>query len=196
MCAVAVVSLSFAAGAEARPVRHHAAQSDHYLRHHGPVLWPLEIPGGQYAPLNWGEVSGWTDDDPLPAFKTFRASCKPIVAQTVPPADIKALGNSLLDPCKLARAATISDTAKAREFFEQQFIPLQISRLGEDAGFVTGYYEPVVDGSRVQTDVYNVPVYRRPSNLFVRGFSQGSVELAEQGPGVPENRPPQAGALL
>jgi membrane-bound lytic murein transglycosylase A len=181
LCAVAVVSLSFAAGAEARPVRHHAAQSDHYLRHHGPVLWPLEIPGGQYAPLNWGEVSGWTDDDPLPAFKTFRASCKPIVAQTVPPADIKALGNSLLDPCKLARAATISDTAKAREFFEQQFIPLQISRLGEDAGFVTGYYEPVVDGSRVQTDVYTVPVYRRPSNLFVRGFSQASVSLPNKG---------------
>ena len=53
-------------------------------------------------------------------------------------------------------------------------MPLQISRLGEDAGFVTGYYEPVIDGSRTQTDVYNVPVYRRPSNLFVRGFNQDS----------------------
>ena len=51
---------------------------------------------------------------------------------------------------------------------------LQISRLGEDAGFVTGYYEPILDGSRTQTDVYNVPVYRRPSNLFVRGFKQDS----------------------
>ena len=108
-------------------------------------------------------------------------SCRPIVAQTVPPADIKALGTSLLDPCKLARATNISDTAGAREFFEQQFIPLQISRLGEDAGFVTGYYEPIVDGSRVQTDVYTVPVYRRPSNLFVRGFSQASVGLPNKG---------------
>ena len=181
MSAIALISLCFGGGAEARPARHHAAQSDQHHRHHGPVLWPLEIPGGQYAPLKWSEVSGWTDDDPLPAFKTFRASCKPIVAQTVPPVEIKALGNSLLDPCKLARTAAISDTAKAREFFEQQFIPLQISRLGEDAGFVTGYYEPIVDGSRVQTDVYNVPVYRRPSNLFVRGFSQDASSLPNKG---------------
>ena len=35
--------------------------------------------------------------------------------------------------------------------------------------------------SRVQTDVYTVPVYRRPSNLFVRGFSQSSVSLPNKG---------------
>ena len=46
---------------------------------------------------------------------------------------------------------------------------MRISRLGDGDGFVTGYYEPVVDGSRTQTEVYNVPIYRRPSNLFVRG---------------------------
>jgi len=46
---------------------------------------------------------------------------------------------------------------------------------------VTGYYEPVLDGSRTQTDVYNVPVYRRPSNLFVRGFKQDAVGLPNKG---------------
>ena len=49
---------------------------------------------------------------------------------------------------------------------------MRISRLGEGEGFVTGYYEPMIDGSRTQTDVYTVPVYRRPSNLFVRGNNQ------------------------
>ena len=58
---------------------------------------------------------------------------------------------------------------------------MQISRLGEDAGFVTGYYEPVIDGSRTRTDVYNVPVYRRPSNLFVRGFKQDAPSLPNKG---------------
>src|SRR6202035_1903740 len=56
-----------------------------------------------------------------------------------------------------------------------------ISRLGEDAGFVTGYYEPVIDGSRTQTEIYNVPVYRRPSNLFVRGLNQSAVGLPNKG---------------
>jgi len=145
------------------------------------VVWPLEFPGSQYAPLSWSEVTGWTDDDQLPAFKTFRASCRPIAAQKGPLAESKAIGTSLRDPCIAARAGDLSDSASARAFFETNFIPLQISRVGEDAGFVTGYYEPIVDGSRVQTDVYNVPVYRRPSNLFVRGYSQSSASMPNKG---------------
>ena len=40
----------------------------------------------------------------------------------------------------------------------------------------------MLEGSRTQTDVYNVPVYRRPSNLFVRGYKQDSVSLPNKGP--------------
>ena len=58
---------------------------------------------------------------------------------------------------------------------------MRISRLGEGEGFVTGYYEPIVDGSRTQNEVYNVPVYRRPSNLFVRGTKQSSAGLPNKG---------------
>lgn len=170
-----------AADAKAQPAHHRDLQSHHTPQKRGPVRWPLEIPGGQYAPLSWSDVTGWASDDPLPAFKTFRTSCKPIAAQTSPLADSKALGTSLREPCLVARADDISDSAKAREFFERHFIPLQISRVGEDAGFVTGYYEPIVDGSRVQTDVYTVPVYRRPSNLFVRGFSQANAGMPNKG---------------
>ena len=75
----------------------------------------------------------------------------------------------------------LSDGARAKAFFEAHFLPLRISRLGEDQGFVTGYYEPVLDGSRTQTDVYTVPVYRRPSNLFVRGFKQDAPSLPNKG---------------
>jgi membrane-bound lytic murein transglycosylase A len=142
---------------------------------------PLEISGSQYIPLAWTDIAGWSDDDHLAAYRAFRASCKPIAAQHALPATPKALGISLREPCRAAWAADISEGAKARAFFEEHFVPLQISRLGEDAGFVTGYYEPVLDGSRTQTDVYNVPVYRRPSNLFVRGFSQSSPDLPNKG---------------
>jgi membrane-bound lytic murein transglycosylase A len=146
---------------------------------------PLQINGGQYLPLAWADIPGWYDDDQLAAYRTFRASCAPIAAEhnvpSDPKADPKALGISLRDPCRAARAAEISDGAKARSFFEQHFTPLKISRLGEDDGFVTGYYEPMLEGSRTQTDVYNVPVYRRPSNLFVKGFKQSSSNLPNKG---------------
>jgi membrane-bound lytic murein transglycosylase A len=156
----------------------------HAARAHLPyprLALPLEIAGSQYAPVAWADIAGWKEDDHLQAFNAFQVSCKPIAAEHKLPAEPKALGISLRDPCRAARTADISDSAKARAFFEQHFLPLQISRLGEGEGFVTGYYEPVVDGSRTQTDVYTVPVYRRPSNLFVRGVKPGAVGLPNKG---------------
>ena len=158
------------------------ADGSHHLRHlpYPQLAFPLVISGSQYAPTAWRDIPGWNDDDHLAAFKTFRASCKAISGQTGPPGD-KALSGSLREPCQEARAADITDNIRAKAFFETHFEPLQISRLGEDAGFVTGYYEPVIDGSRTRTDVYTVPMYRRPSNLFVRGYNQESVGLPNKG---------------
>jgi membrane-bound lytic murein transglycosylase A len=145
------------------------------------LVWPLEVSGSQYAPVAWADIAGWREDDHLQAYKAFRVSCKPIAAQRNLPADPKALGISLRDPCRAAKALDLSNGARARAFFEEHFLPLRIARLGEDQGFVTGYYEPVIEGSKTQTDVYNVPVYRRPSNLFVRGVRQGAVGLPNKG---------------
>jgi peptidoglycan lytic transglycosylase A len=143
--------------------------------------WPLEISGGQYVPVAWADIEGWSRDDHLQAYKAFRLSCKQISGQKKPPDDPKALGTSLRDSCRAASGARISDGPGAKAFFEQHFLPLRISRLGEDEGFVTGYYEPVIDGSRMQTETYSVPVYRRPSNLFVRGFRQDATGLPNKG---------------
>jgi membrane-bound lytic murein transglycosylase A len=151
------------------PVAANAARS---IPNKPQIVWPLEIPGGQYIPVAWNDIPGWSEDDHVRAFQAFRASCRPIAAQRKPPTDPKALGTSLREPCQAAKI-DISEQPKAREFFEQHFVPVRISRLGENDGFVTGYYEPVIDGSRTQTDVYNIPVYSRPSNLFVRGVKQG-----------------------
>src|ERR1700704_6001035 len=175
------------------PLAAHAARGTHTSHSAGPHLpnprlvpyprlaWPLEISGTQYAPVAWADIAGWSEDDHLQAYKAFRVSCRPISAQRKPPADPKALGLSLRDPCRAAKAADLSDGAKAKAFFEEHFLPLRISRLGEGDGFVTGYYEPVIDGSRTQTDIYTVPVYRRPSNLFVRGFKQDATSLPNKG---------------
>jgi membrane-bound lytic murein transglycosylase A len=144
--------------------------------------FPLQIAGGQYIPLSFADIPEWTEDDQLAAYKAFRTSCRPIAIQPSQPTDDKALGTSLRDPCRLARETDITDAATARVFFERHFVPLQISRLGEGDGFVTGYYEPILEGSPTQTDVFKVPVYRRPSNLFVRGYSQDAPNLPNRGP--------------
>src|ERR1700681_1916385 len=179
-----------AAALSTAPLAARGTHTPHNVRPHLPnprlvpyprLAWPLEISGSQHIPAAWADIAGWSEDDHLAAYKAFRLSCRPISAQRPLPADPKALGISLRDPCRAAKASDISDGARARAFFEEHFLPLRISRLGEGDGFVTGYYEPVIDGSRTQTDVYTVPVYRRPSNLFVRGFNQSSVGLPNKG---------------
>jgi len=85
------------------------------------------------------------------------------------------------DPCRIARGLEPADAAAAKAFFETNFLPLRISRLGEPEGFVTGYYEPILDGSKTENEIYKVPIYRRPSNLFVKGYNQSSVGLPNKG---------------
>ncbi|MDB5656890.1 MAG: MltA, partial [Tardiphaga sp.] len=152
------------------------ARADHSGRD-----WPLELAGAQYAPVEFADMAGWSDDDHLAALKAFRASCGLIVGQRNPLPDSKALGGSLREPCLIAKDSGIADPAQARSFFEKYFLPLRVSKLGDDQGFVTGYFEPILDGSRTKTDAYPVPVYRRPSNLFVRGKSQASPSLPNGG---------------
>jgi len=156
------------------------------LAERGDAPTPIEIPGGQYEPVRWADIPGWSDDDQLAAFQTFLASCKPISATLPrttpqPQQDQKALGTSLRDPCHAARIVRVRTSAQARTFFEGHFVPVRISRLGEPEGFVTGYYEPVLEGSRTYSEQYPIPVYRRPSNLFVRGYSQDAGSLPNKG---------------
>jgi len=189
-CCVIAVALATAPFVAIAARTAHTTRIFHSARPHLPdarripyprLAWPLEVSGSQYIPVAWADIAGWSEDDHLKAYKAFRVSCRPIAAQRNLPADHKALGISLRDPCRAAKALDISNGARARAFFEERFLPLRISRLGEDDGFVTGYYEPVLDGSRTQTDVYSVPVYRRPSNLFVRGVKQSASGLPNKG---------------
>ena len=72
---------------------------------------------------------------------------------------------ALTHACREAVAAGRLAEGQARIFFERNFRPLRISKLGDSAGLLTGYYEPIVDGSRSPTGIFKVPIYRRPPDL-------------------------------
>jgi membrane-bound lytic murein transglycosylase A len=75
--------------------------------------------------------------------------------------------------CRRALDAGRLAKDQARLFFERNFRPLRIARLGDSAGLLTGYYEPIVDGSRFPTPVFKVPIYRRPPDLVAPLNSTG-----------------------
>lgn len=142
---------------------------------------PLQFPDSQYEPLAFADIPGWRDDDQLAALKAFADSCRSVLGQRADAPESRPIGSTLRGPCAALRREKIETAEQARAFFEQNFLPLRISKLGENEGFVTGYYEPIVEGSRTKSDEFPVPVYRRPSNLFVRGFRHSSAGLPNRG---------------
>ena len=134
------------------------------------AVTPLQIPDAELEPSNWGDLDGWSGDDHASAFSTFRASCRPIVHGTEH--DDRPVRAALVRVCAEAVKGPALGDAAARQFFEDNFLPVRIRKLGDKAGFVTGYYEPVVDGSRFPTREFTVPLYRRPPDLIAAGATQ------------------------
>jgi hypothetical protein len=88
-------------------------------------------------------------------------------------------------------AAIPLDEDGARKFFEDNFRPLRINRLGDTDGFLTGYYEPIIAGSRVPTGEFHgtaLPAAAKSCRLLVganlathfraRVFSSGAASAA------------------
>ena len=63
---------------------------------------------------------------------------------------------------------------QARAFFEENFRAVRIAKLGEASGLLTGYYEPIVEGSRFPSPEFHTPLYRRPRDILVAGQKPGN----------------------
>jgi membrane-bound lytic murein transglycosylase A len=72
----------------------------------------------------------------------------------------------------------LGDEGAARRFFESVFTPyaLSSSETG-DTGLFTGYYEPILRGSRTRSELYRYPIFGVPDDLVV-------VDLASVAPEV------------
>jgi peptidoglycan lytic transglycosylase A len=78
--------------------------------------------------------------------------------------------------CGAAAAVPAGDAPAARQFFESSFVPYAlVSSDGPDSGLITGYYEPIIDGSRTQSGENRFPIFGVPEDLIV-------VELAATNP--------------
>ena len=129
----------------------------------------LTIPDAALEPMGFNALEGWAADDHAAAFAAFLASCRAMPKNPKPDTDPRPMGAALRAVCARAKAAGPLNAARAGAFFEANFRPMQIFRLGETSGFLTGYYEPIVDGSRLPTPIFHTPLYRRPDDLVVLG---------------------------
>jgi membrane-bound lytic murein transglycosylase A len=121
-------------------------------------------------PIPFSELPGWSTDDHLAAWKAFLASCGPLlkIGQVDPKPGGHGSPAPPLEACALATMAAKSGNAQTRQgarlFFETYFTPHRVSGP-QSAGLLTGYYEPLLQGSRVPDATFKIPIYRRPADL-------------------------------
>ncbi|MGZ5827403.1 MAG: murein transglycosylase A [Xanthobacteraceae bacterium] len=126
---------------------------------------PIRFTDSQIEPVAWGDLDQWPQDDHATAFKTFRDGCRSVIGHARSNNDDRPVLSPLAQICRRALVDQSLSDAAARSFFENYFRPVRINKLGDAAGFITGYYEPIVEGSRFPTREFTVPVYRRPPDL-------------------------------
>jgi membrane-bound lytic murein transglycosylase A len=120
-----------------------------------------------YQPTTFSALAGWETDDHAAAFGAFLKSCAKVSADSANRVATSASGGGdLASVCATAKslAAAGVSRAEARAFFEQHFVPHAVDH-GAGAGLVTGYYEPVLAGSRMKGGRFTTPVLRRPPDL-------------------------------
>ncbi|MBL9033704.1 MAG: MltA domain-containing protein [Rhodospirillaceae bacterium] len=112
------------------------------------------------------QLPGWSDDAAFDAFPALSASCG--VIATLSAERPAALGGA---PTEWRAACAAIDSLKAafvtdhhaalRDVLEANFVALDPG--GATEALVTGYYEPILDGSRVKDAQHAYPLYRLPA---------------------------------
>ncbi|MBL8521575.1 MAG: murein transglycosylase A [Betaproteobacteria bacterium] len=123
---------------------------------------------GKLERVAWDSVPQWGSDSPKEALAAFQRGCTVLSTQV-----------EWKDVCQwsVPLGSGASDAEIAR-FFREAFDPWRVVNLdGTDTGLLTGYYEPLLAGSRVPTRTYKYPIYRAPSDLIAIDLGEVYADL-------------------
>jgi membrane-bound lytic murein transglycosylase A len=108
-------------------------------------------------PVGFGELPGWRSDNLAAAWSAFRGSCQALRFR-----------DAWRTACAEAAKLVAPDDGAVRAYFQSQFIAYRVSSPeGNTTGLATGYYEPLLKGSRTQRAPYVHPLYAPPDDLLI-----------------------------
>lgn len=109
-----------------------------------------------YKLSSYSAMPGWGNDDLREAWPAFVNSCSALRNR----AEWK-------EVCSTLKNVDVKDANSVRGFFEMNFSPYQVQHLdGGTEGMVTGYYEPLLKGSRSKGGVYQTALYAVPNDML------------------------------
>ncbi len=122
-----------------------------------PLHKPAEAPGPSYVKSAWQALPEWRNVDLAASLRALRAECVSLQRK-----------EQWQQICAEAGLLDIASNDALRAFFERRFTPWQLRNGdGSEQGLITGYYEPLLYGSRVKTARFRFPVYGEPDDLLV-----------------------------
>ena len=124
------------------------------------VTGPVQAEIQSVEVLDFDQLDGWDDDDHAAALETFLQTCP-----------------DMQEPDWNSLCAIALNPTNPKLFFELFFRPVMISD-GSDPLF-TGYFEPELSGSRVETPEYRYPVYGPPTDIQGRWPSRREIETTD-----------------
>jgi membrane-bound lytic murein transglycosylase A len=114
-------------------------------------------PAKPLQPARWEDLPGWAEDDPAQAWSAFLESCKSLQKQA-----------AWRTVCTEARQLGSPGRDEIRRFLQARLWPYQVVNPdGSREGLITGYYEPLLKGSRNRSADYAHALYKVPDDLLM-----------------------------
>lgn len=142
-----------------------------------PPVPPKVEATARYDRVDFATLPATTDGDWLAAWPAFLQSCRALNRR-----------DAWREVCAQTLAVDARSATAIRQFFGTYFDAYRIveRRLQDGketeirtAGLVTGYYEPLLRGSRVRSEKYRVPLYRVPDDLLIVDLASVYPELSK-----------------
>lgn len=120
---------------------------------------PPATPTVKYEPVRWSHLPGWRNDEVKEAWPAFLKSCRAMRFRT---------GWSAA--CTAAQSVDGQSSEAVRGYFDRYFEPFAVVKwtgpVREDVGLITGYFEPMLNGSRAPSAKFAAPLYSPPPDLL------------------------------
>ncbi len=133
------------------------------------VALPVTAPAKLFSVSKWEMLPDWQTLDLTPAWPAFLQSCRALKNKP-----------NWSEVCARAEQLGTGNNTALHEFYETWFTPYQVFNPdGSEQGMITGYYEPLLKGSRSKTAQFRYPLYAAPDDLLTIDLGEAYPQLKD-----------------
>jgi membrane-bound lytic murein transglycosylase A len=123
-------------------------------------------------PAQWQDIDGFNEDDISASWPAWLQSCSTLKNKT------QNQQKPWQAACSAASALNKPNKQAVQAYFAEYFDVYSANNVdGTNTGLVTGYYEPLLKGSRNQSSQYPHPLYKQPADLITVDLGETYPEL-------------------